>query len=319
MEENYLLAKSIVDEKFNKNNEYYYMFICALFGFFMKYPDHKELIINSFKDTNIIIEDISVLDIQKKYDLNLIKDDELAVQDPKACINHGASDIGIGYFIQDKELQMIQDNPTIICSGKDNSPANLINIFVHELNHIIKSFYNSYGSKVSDGISSCYNRCGLTYTIFTYDKYTDILKEEEFYSILDEVINVFQTTEILSYILMLDGVVPDEGLQKYIDSLDKDELKQNKGYDKTIKLFKRIWDNKLLRDILEKHLIDGNLVEISSDFDEAVGMECFDELADLLDDLDYLFCLNNNKSDIALCYNMLDNLIKRITSYKIKK
>ena len=35
--------------------------------------------------------------------------------------------------------------------------------------------------------------------------------------------------------------------------------------------------------------------------------------------LDYLFCLNNNKSDIALCYNMLDNLIKRITSYKIKK
>ena len=143
MEENYLLAKSVVDEKFNKNNEYYYMFICALFGFFMKYPDHKELIINSFKDTNIIIEDISVLDIQKKYDLNLIKDDELAVQDPKACINHGASDIGIGYFIQDKELQMIQDNPTIICSGKDNSPANLINIFVHELNHIIKSFYNS--------------------------------------------------------------------------------------------------------------------------------------------------------------------------------
>ena len=57
----------------------------------------------------------------------------------------------------------------------------------------------------------------------------------------------------------------------------------------------------------------------ASDFDEAVGLECFDELADLLDDLDYLFCLNNNKSDIALCYKMLDNLIKRITSYKIKK
>ena len=63
MEENYLLAKSVVDEKFNKDNEYYYMFICALFGFFMKYPDHKELIINSFKDTNIIIEDISVLEM----------------------------------------------------------------------------------------------------------------------------------------------------------------------------------------------------------------------------------------------------------------
>lgn len=319
MEENYLLAKSVVDEKFNKNNEYYYMFICALFGLFMKYPDHKELIINSFKDTNIIIEDISVLDIQKKYDLYLIKEDELAVQDPTACTNHGVSDLGFGYFIQDGKIQIIKDNPTIVCSSKDNSPANLLNIFVHELNHIIKSFYNSSGSKTCDGVSSCYNRCGLTYAIFTYDKYTDILKEEEFYSILDEVINVFQTTEILSYISMLDGVVPDENFQKYIDSLDKDELKQNKGYDKTIKLFKRIWDNKLLRDILERHLIDGNLSEIASDFDEAVGLECFDELADLLDDLDYLFCLNNNKSDIALCYNMLDNLIKRITSYKIKK
>ena len=78
MEENYLLAKKIVDKRFDNNNEYYYMFICALFGLFMKFPDNKDLIIKTFMDTKFIIEDIPILDIQKKYDLNLIHEDELA-------------------------------------------------------------------------------------------------------------------------------------------------------------------------------------------------------------------------------------------------
>ena len=248
MEVNYLLAKQIVDEKFDNSNQYYYMFICALFGLFMKYPDNKDLIIKSFRETTFIIEDIPVLDIQKKYDLNLIQEDELEVQDPSVCTNYGVSDLGFGYFIKDGMVQMIREKPMIVCTSKNNSPANLLNVFIHEMNHILKSWNNSHGSKKDEDVSCCYNRCGMMYCIYTYDKSTDILKEEEFYSTLDEVINVFQTTDILKYILMLDGVVPDEDFQEYFDTLDKDEMTKLNGYEKCCGLFKRIWDNDLLKD-----------------------------------------------------------------------
>lgn len=319
MEENYLLAKSTVDEMYDSNNQYYYMFICALFGLFMKYPDNKELVIKSFKDTKFIIEDIPLLDIQKKYDLNLIQEDELAIQDSAICINYGVTDLGFGYFIQDNKIQMIRENPMIVCSSKNNSPANLLNVFVHEMNHVLKSWSNSHGNKIKDGVSCCYNRCGITYTIFTYDRYTDLLKEEEFYSIIDELINVFQTTDILNYILMLDGIILDECFQKYFDTLDKDEMRKTNGYEKCCKLFKKIWDKDILRDILEKHLIDGNLIDVANEFDNAVGVECFDKIADWFDDLDYLFCLNNRRKDLDRCYKKLDKLIENITSYKLKK
>ena len=319
MDVNYLLAKQIVDEKFDNSNQYYYMFICALFGLFMKYPDNKDLIIKSFRETTFIIEDTPVLDIQKKYDLNLIQEDELEVQDPSVCTNYGVSDLGFGYFIKDGMVQMIREKPMIVCTSKNNSPANLLNVFIHEMNHILKSWNNSHGSKKDGDVSCCYNRCGMMYCIYTYDKSTDILKEEEFYSTLDEVINVFQTTDILKYILMLDGVVPDEDFQEYFDTLDKDEMTKLNGYEKCCGLFKRIWDNDLLKDILERHLIDGELEETSNEFDDAVGMECFDKMADWFDDLDYLFCLNNKRKDLEKCYKMLDKLIKSITSSKIKK
>ena len=319
MEENYILAKKTVDEKYDSSNRFYYMFICALFGLFMKYPDNKDLVIKSFKDTKIIIEDIPVLEIQKKYNLNLIQDDELEVQDPSICTNYGVSDLGFGYFIQDGKVQMIRENPKIVCTSYNNSPANLLNVFIHEMNHVIKSWNNSHGSSYEDNVSSCFNRCGITYTSFTYEKDTDILSEREFYSTLDEVINVFQTTDILKYISMLDGIVPDSNLQKYLDTLDKTELEKINGYEKCCGVFKRIWENNILREILEEHLIDGELVNISIEFDNAVGMECFDKMADWLDDLDYLFCLNNRRKDLDRCYKQLDKLIKNITSYKIKK
>ena len=102
----------------------------------MKYPNNKDLIIKSFRETKFIIEDIPILDIQKKYDLNLIQDDELEIQDPSVCINYGVSDLGFGYFIQDGMVQMIREKPMIVCTSKNNSPANLLNVFIHEINHI---------------------------------------------------------------------------------------------------------------------------------------------------------------------------------------
>lgn len=319
MEENYLLAKKIVSEKFNSNDEYYYLYICALFGFFMKYPDYKELIIKVFRDTRIIIENKPIFEIQKNYDLSLISEEDLKEQDLSVCSYHGVSDTGFGYYIEDGIIKSIMDKPIVVCSSYDYSPALLLNAFVHEMNHILKGTVNSYGSKLEDNVSECYTRSGFSYAYFSYDRDTDILTQTEFYSVLDEVVNVFQTTEILEYILMLDGTVPDDGLQRYIDLLDKDEMKKNNGYDKCCGVFKRVWDKQVLKEILEEHLIDGDLSEISVKFDEAVGRECFDRIADSLDDLDYLFCANNQKKNMDKCYKQLDKLIKSITSYKIKK
>ena len=165
---------------------------------------------------------------------------------------------------------------------------------------MIKGSINSYGSNDEGDVSSCYNRSGISYATFTYDRNTDLLTETEYYSTLDEVINVYQTTEIMNYIMMLDGVVLDEDFQNYINSLDKDKINKTNGYDKCCDVFKKIWNNPILKEILEEHLLDGDLEEIAIDFDNTVGMECFDQMADLLDSLDYLFCANNNRKNYGV-------------------
>ena len=321
MEENYILAKQVVRKKFNPSNDFYYMFICSLFGLFMKYPEHKELIIKAFEETRIIIENKSVLEIQDEYDLQLIPKEELDIQDEKVCMNHGVSDLGFSIAIKNGKLEISKERPIIVCSAKTCSTTNLLNVFTHELNHIIKGQLNAYGSSSNQDVSSCYTRCGLVFNSYTYTKESDILEEEEYYSILDEVINVFQTREIMKNILMLDGVVPDLEFQKYFDSLDKEEMVQLNGYDKCCELFTRIWRNQHLRDILERNLIDGELENITIEFDDAVGMECFDIMADYFDDLDYLFCVNKSKRNFEKCYIKLNDLISSIatSAYKLKK
>ena len=321
MEENYILAKQVVDKKFDSSNDFYYMFICSLFGLFMKYPDEKNLVIKAFNDTRIIIEDKTVLEIQDEHNLQLINQEELDVQDETVCMNHGVSDLGFCIAIENDKLVITKERPIIICSSKTCNNTDLINVFTHELNHIIKGQINAHGSGYDKDVSSCYTRCGLVYNTYLYNKDSDILEEEEYYSILDEVINVFQTRDIMKYILMLDGVVPDNNFQKYFDSLDKNEIIQLNGYDKCCELFSRIWRNKLLREILERHLIDGELESISIDFDDTVGIECFDLMADYFDDLDYLYCANNNRKEFEKCYIKLNELITSISkaAYKLTK
>ena len=321
MEEMYLFAKKIVDKKFDKSNCFYYMYICSLFGLLMKYPDYKDLIRDVFINTRIIIEDKTVLEIQDEYDLQLIKQEELDVQDADVCINHGVSDLGFGVSLTNGKLEITDEKPTLVCSSKTVNPTDLLNVFTHELNHIIKGQLKAYGSRDDEDISFCFTRCGLSYTSFTYNKNTDILLEDEYYSILDEVINVFQTKDIMFSILTLDGIVPDTDFQKYFDTLDKDELVKVNGYEKCCELFSKIWKNPTLKELLEEHLVDGELDEIANDFNNTVGIECFDVMADYFDDLDYLFCLNNNKKNYEKCYKKLRNLIGSITTaaYKLNK
>ena len=76
-------------------------------------------------------------------------------------------------------------------------------------------------------------------------------------------------------------------------------------------------ENKNLVEVINS--LEYDMILLTGDYMSSPESGDYWDVIDLLDDLDYLFCLNNNKSDIALCYNMLDNLIKRITSYKIKK
>ena len=50
-------------------------------------------------------------------------------------------------------------------------------------------------------------------------------------------------------------------------------------------------------------------------------MECFEQMADLLDGLDYLFCANNNRKNYEKCYRELNHLISSIvtSAYKLNK
>ena len=67
MEENYLLAKIIVSNKYEENNPYYPLFVVAIYALLNKYPNEHLVINEIFSKTDIYIEKDTIQNILDKY------------------------------------------------------------------------------------------------------------------------------------------------------------------------------------------------------------------------------------------------------------
>ena len=289
MVENYILSKKLVSSKYGNNCDNYEILVLGLYTLLCKYESYKDLVINVFNKTSIFIEDGSLSYIVKKHNIEMIdfdeEEEEIKNSASESCgisSNGEAFDIGIN-----GDVVVNNCDPFIICSLKSKCNEYILNIFVHEMNHLIKSQINSSEVDINDSDCIEYHvRSGINFYHYKYIRSEDCLYQIDYFSIIDEVINTIQTTEMMENILLLDGIIPDADIQSFIKKLNPCILLDDYGYDLCVKIFRHLWANKKFRELVEENIVQGDIDTIVSEFDNVLGEGSFEEMADLLDDLD---------------------------------
>ena len=305
MEKQYNKARKLVLSKYGEDYPYYNMMVVALTMLFYKYKDYDFLIEKTFNDTDIYIIYDSIRNILKAKNIDIVSFlEEEDIIDEGINSTYGVSSLGYSFKIENNELVKCKENSFIICSSKCSNDI-LINTFIHEFNHLIKS---SIDNTLSTSLDYCL-RSGISYYRCMYNNKKDILYEYEYYDTLDEVINVIETTEMLSNIELLNVD------NSFIDSLDKDSLNTDFGYTLCVKLIRPLWDNPTFRNLIEDNILEGNIDRIISSFDEVLGEGSFEKFNDYLEDIDSYEGQAKYKKKTNRLRN---NIIKMINEYNSK-
>ena len=305
MEECYVLAKKLIDSRFDKNYEYYNMILIALTTLLYKYKDYTFLVEKIFNETDIIIEKDSIRNILKKENIDVLSfEEEKDKIDEGINTTYGISSLGYTFIIDNYELVKHKDKPFIACTSKC-SETTLLNSFIHEFNHLVKSSLNTLES----GDLTYSIRCGIGCYKCRYDVEEGTLREEDYYDSLDEAINVMQTTEMMKTIELLQ--IDDPSVKKYLDSLDKEDMVKDSGYDICVETIRPLWNNPKFRNLIEDNIIEGNINNIITSFDSVLGEGTFNKFADYIDDLDLLGDFNKNKLKITILQRIIGNIINK--------
>lgn len=185
------------------------------------------------------------------------------------------------YFDKDGRCVFEQDPPKLFCSTLGVSQNDLLNIFTHELNHLLKSRIKSHGRIGTNGY---WLRNGLHYfTSYLQDRF---IYESQQAEMLDEVINVFQTSDIMKEIKQLDSYRFSYPLQSYLRTLDFESLDEPFGYTLTATMFDTFWRKTNFKEQIKKPLILGDIPIIKENFNRMVEDDLFSSFADSFDELE---------------------------------
>ena len=294
MEESYVEALKLVSSRYDSSYEYFNILVLALSTLLYKYKDKKELIESIFKEVDIYIEKDSISDILKKNNIEIVEFGD-------SIDDMGISHNGYDFIFENNKVIISRGKPFIICNSSCNN-TELLNTFIHEFNHLIK--FSNETSKLDKPEYTIRN--GIGYFRCIYNPKTDILYEYDYYHVLDEVINVIETTEMMENI----GLLPIDNLD-----IDKSLLSEDMSYELCVYLIRPLWDNPKFRSLIEDNIIDGSIDTIIRSFNDTLGDNSFERLADYLDDLQDLEDANNTKKKY---YRLIKNIKKMVKEYNRK-
>ena len=278
MEEAYLKAKELVTKKYGRDYKYFALVTLGLCALLYKYKEHYDDVADLFNRMDIYLDNDSVLNIIKKNKIEAVDYDD--DEDEKFNNDNIASDAlsyeGHSCRIIDGKACLVTSNPTIIMDIRANKTV-VLNNFIHEFNHLVKNIVD--GCHLLDDKLGIEIRSGINYYIWSYDIEEDCVSEAICFCALDEVINVFQTTEMMESLLMLDGIIPDEDVAKHYNELDEELMHDDVGYERVTKEVKPLWENPEFHDLIDDNIYDGNLFAIIEGFDNIMGESSFDRFA----------------------------------------
>lgn len=317
MENAYFLAVNIVGIKFSKDDLFYPLYVVGVYSLLRKYAGYEDAVVDSFLNTDIYFEKGPILDIVVRHNFDEKRIDGLRERQ-KTFDVYALSDLGsdFNYDKERGELKFINTRPYIVSDTDRFSNEELLNSFCHELGHIIKSKIRGF-KIVDNGEESneieFFFRSGVS-----YDSY--FTKNGDMYNIkqsimLDELINVFHTTEALSEVEGLKSISVDEDINKFISKLDYKKLSQDSGYNDCIPLFRKLWNNELFQNAaLESSLTGSDALFRTFD---ALGDNVYNTLGRLLDKYYDLILNNGDRFEIkGIEYQILDIINKYNKKYK---
>lgn len=279
--ENYILAKKIIDKKY-KNSEYYPLLVLSLYGLLNKYNKNKDIVISIFRKTKIIIEEGPIKDIIGRHNITAIDLDDDENEETGFL---GVSNQGYNFYVDENNNILFDTvSPFIICD-KRRGNNKLLNIFIHEMSHLIKGYKNNH-TTIEDDKKIFYSiRSGLNYYVCEFNKQNDELTEEIYNQALDEAINTIQTTEVMQDIKSLDGIIPDKRIQDFIDTLDKDTMNKDYGYEILVPIVRKLWKIKSFKKLIEDNVVEGNIKRINKEINELLGEDSYENIGITLDNI----------------------------------
>lgn len=289
--DNFKLVEEIINNSDHINNDNYALFYLTAYGLIEQFGDkYLPLIKSLFDTTNFIVEvdDIESLCRETDFDVG-----EYSLDGLKALSSGGIS------FTIDEEnfsFKIFKNNPKIICSSSGDVSFVLIE-FVHEALHILKSLVNNIS--ISDDGKSLAVRSGL-YLDMT-DISSDSVTEYTYNFLLDEIINVFQTTDVMKIISNIDTTVLPKSVLDFYMKLDLDKLVIPHGYEEYLELIEPLWNCESFKANINNGIILGDLSSIEEHFNKVVGEDIFGQMSYSLDEL-YLSDLCDEEYDDTTTY-----------------
>ncbi len=318
MIEKYKLAYQEVKNRFGEEYPYFSLLVLSLYGLLTKYSSYQDIVIEVFQNTDFYIDQDDLYSIINKNSIPIIDffEDDNNIEEELKDVPAISS---TGKYLETKEqqIQLVEKKPFIACSYNNHTePSILLNCFVHEFSHLIKAHHQSYFEEEDELEDSHYLRGGIQFYKYSYLKEQEIMEENSYFTSIDEVINVIETTETLEIIKDLDGLVPDKRIQSFLNQLDEETLKKDYGYNDAVKVFRPLWEIESFRNIVEENIVEGNISRIIEEFSSISSRHTFLELSSMIEDVDNYLDDDTIEDAKYLISDICKDIIEQI---KVKK
>lgn len=294
---NKLLRQSeyIVNKRFDESDENYGLLVIGCYALLSKFgelysPIVEKVMLNTDfyigkKPLSLLLEEGGI-EAEDAFRGDEYYDNELtvtAISSPGVYLS--ISEVGTIIFER--------DTPAIFCTTIDEDATTVLNAFVHEASHLVKSTVNVV---YSDSPTHFLIRNGLNIFGYSFEKDTPVEPSDN--SMLDEVINVLQTSDMMRAVKELNGCPMKKEVEDFYKELDLDRIDLLYGYDELTSFVLPLWSNDYFRSSIEDNIVIGKIDRIRNDFDSIMGHNSFHYYSTYLDYID------GNYDDGKLIKNM---------------
>ena len=278
MKKNLTLAYEIVNKRFNNNDTNYGLYVLGCYGLLSKFGDaYLPLVKKLFSECEFYIDNKPILELEAEANSEYDNEIEDPTKIASSCNGHG-------FIVEDGKIKYEKIPLKIFVSTYDGNNNDILNSFIHEGAHIIKGSVNA--------VRECENKERLVIRsgISTQEFF---LKDNEVYEyacnvIIDEVVNVFQTTDMMIKIKDLDPSLLDGEVLKFFNTLKYSTMHEHLGYESYIPLTEMLWKNENFKTLIECNIVTENVDNVASGFDEITKEnDSFSIMADCLEQLCY--------------------------------
>lgn len=293
------VAEDIISRKYSSDDPNYGLLVLGCYSLLSKFgEDYLPIVEKVMLEADIHISDKSLKEMLEGTDIDIefgFSEEELDEED---MVVTAVSTPGYQLELSDRGSILYKTTtPAIYCSTKGECNNTILNAFVHEASHLVKSAVNSISQNRNNGFLL---RSGLN--IFGYRFEDGQFRTKSDNSMLDEVINVLQTADMMKNVKELAGSEMSPKVKDFYDGLDLNELDNMYGYGYTeLSDFVRpLWNIPDFKDSVEENIVIGRLDKIQSDFDDVLGKGSFHYYSTYLDYVD------GNYEDDKLMEQMTD-------------